>query len=88
MSCKSSVRHLFDSPDVTFSLLLTATRRNELEDLDAKIKVHSKVQVSGESSTSPRTETLKHLQEQLSDLTTIMKSGNFPKKIKSSASTS
>ena len=77
---KSSVKHLFDSPEVTFNLLLTAARRNELEDLDSKIKVHSKAQVSGESNIPSRTETLKHLQEQLNYFTTVMKSGNFPKK--------
>lgn len=77
---KSSVRHLFDSPVVTFNILLTAARRNELEDLDSKTKIQSKAQVVRESSTSPRTETLKSLQDQLSDLTVVMKSGNFPKK--------
>ena len=30
---KSCVRHLFDSPDVSFSTLLTAVRRNELEEM-------------------------------------------------------
>ena len=39
-----------------------------------------KAQVSGESSTSPKTAALKHLQEQLNDITTVMKSGNFPKR--------
>ena len=77
---KSSVRHLFDLSDVTFNLLLTAARKNELEDLDTKVKVHSKAQVSGESSTSPKTAALKHLQEQLNDITTVMKLGNFPKR--------
>ena len=33
---KSSVRHLFDSPDVSFSTLLTAARRNELEEVEQK----------------------------------------------------
>ena len=31
---KSCVRHLFDSPDVSFSTLLTAARRNELEEIE------------------------------------------------------
>ena len=33
---KSSVRHLFNSPDVSFSMLLTAARRNELEEVEQK----------------------------------------------------
>ena len=69
---------IFDTPEVTFSMLLTAAHRNELEDLDFKIKMHSKTQLIGESSISPKTETLEHLQEQLNDLKTVMKSGNFP----------
>ena len=40
---KSSVRHLFDSPDVSFSMLLTAARRNELEEVEQKpIRVQNK----------------------------------------------
>ena len=31
---KGCVRHLFDSPDVSFSTLLTAARRNELEEIE------------------------------------------------------
>ena len=36
---KSSVRHLFDSPDVSFSTLLTAARRNELEEIETRKRV-------------------------------------------------
>ena len=42
---KSSVRHLFDSPDVSFSMLLTAARRNELEEVEQKpVRVQIKLQ--------------------------------------------
>ena len=41
---KSSVRHLFDPPDVSFSMLLTAARRNELEEVEQKpVRVQNKV---------------------------------------------
>ena len=40
---KGSVRHLFDSPDVSFSMLLTAARRNELEEIEQKpVRIQSK----------------------------------------------
>ena len=40
---KSSVRHLFDSPDISFSMLLTAARRNELEEVEQKpVRVQNK----------------------------------------------
>ena len=40
---KSSVRHLFDSPDVSFSMLLTVARRNQLEEVDQKpIRIQSR----------------------------------------------
>ena len=40
---KSSVKHLFDSPDVSFSILLTAVRRNELEEVEQKpIRIQNK----------------------------------------------
>ena len=42
---KISVRHLFDSRDVSFSMLLTAARRNELEEVDQKpVRVQIKPQ--------------------------------------------
>ena len=52
---KSSVRHLFDSPDVSFSMLLTATRRNELEEVEQKpVRVQNKAtKVGVEEKTSP-----------------------------------
>ena len=52
---KSSVRHLFDSPDVSFSLLLTAARRNELEEVEQKpVRVQNKAtKVGVEEKTSP-----------------------------------
>ena len=37
------VRHLFDSPDVSFSMLLTAARMNELEEVEQKpVRVQNK----------------------------------------------
>ena len=40
---KSNVRHLFDSPDVSFSMLLTAARRNELEEVEQKpVRIQNK----------------------------------------------
>ena len=52
---KSSVRHLFDSPDVSFSMLLTAARRNELEEVEQKpVRVQNKAtKVGVEEKTSP-----------------------------------
>ena len=52
---KSSVRHLFDFPDVFFGMLLTAARRNELEEIDHKpIRIQSKaVKVEVEEKISP-----------------------------------
>ena len=45
---KSSVRHLFDSPDVSFSMLLTAARRNELEEVEQKpVRVQNKATKGG-----------------------------------------
>ena len=55
---KSSVRHLFDSPDVSFSMLLTAPRRNELEEVEVQNRA---TKVGGEEKTSPRTESIKDL---------------------------
>ena len=47
---KSSVRHLFDSPDVSFSMLLTAARRNELEEVEQKhVRVQNKAKVEEEN---------------------------------------
>ena len=39
-----------------------------------------KAKISGESSTSPKTAALKHLQEELNNITSVMKSGNFTKR--------
>ena len=52
---KSSVRHLFDSPDVSFSMLLMATRRNELEEVEQKpVRATNKAtNVGVEEKTSP-----------------------------------
>ena len=52
---KSSVRHLFDSPDVSFSTLLTAARRNELEEVEQKpVRIQNKAtKVGVEEKTSP-----------------------------------
>ena len=52
---KSSVRHLFDSPDVSFSTLLTEARRNELKEVEQKpIRIQNKAtKVGVEEKTSP-----------------------------------
>ena len=75
---KSSVRHLFDSPDVSFSTLLTAARRNELEEVEQKpIRIQNKATKIGvEEKISPRTESINDLKEQIQELATVMKSGS------------
>ena len=75
---KSSIRHLFDSPDVSFSMLLTAARRNELEEVDQKpVRVQSKAaKVGVEEKTSPQTESIKDLKVQIQELATVMKSSS------------
>ena len=75
---KGSVRHLFDSPDVSFSMLLTAARRNELEEIEQKpVRIQSKVTKAGvEEKVSPQTESINDLKEQIQELATVMKSGS------------
>ena len=75
---KTSVRHLFDSPDVSFSTLLTAARRNELEEVEQKpVRIQNKsAKAVVEEETSPQTESIKGLREQIQELATVMKSGN------------
>ena len=75
---KGSVRHLFDSPDVSFSTLLTAARRNELEEIEQKpVKIQSKAAKAGVvEKVSPRTESINDLKEQIQELATVMKSGS------------
>ena len=75
---KSSVRHLFDSPDVSFSILLTTARRNELEEVEKKpVRVQNKAaKVGVEEKTSPQTESIKDLKIQIQELATVMKSGS------------
>ena len=75
---KGSVRHLFDSPDVSFSMLLTAARRNELEEIEQKpVRIQSKAAKAGVvEKVSPRTESINDLKEQIQELATVMKSGN------------
>ena len=75
---KSSVRHLFDSPDVSFSILLTAARRNGVEEVEQKpIRVQNiAAKVGVEEKTSPQTESINDLKEQIQELATVMKSGN------------
>ena len=79
---KSSVRHLFDCPDVSFSTLLTAARRNELEEVEQKpIRIQYKAtKVGVEEKTSPQTESINDLKEQIQELATVMKSGNVSHK--------
>ena len=75
---KSSVRHLFDSPDVSFSTLLTAARRNELEEIEQKpVRIQSKAAKAGVvEKVSPQTESINDLKEQIQELATVMKSGS------------
>ena len=75
---KSSVRHLLNSPDVSFSMLLTAARRNELEEVEQKpVRVQNKAaKVGVDEKTSPRTESIKGLKVQIQELATVMKSGS------------
>ena len=75
---KSSVRHLFDSSDVSFSMLLTTARRNELEEVEQKpVRVQNKAaKVGVEEKTSPQTESIKGLKAQIQELATVMKSGS------------
>ena len=75
---KGSVRHLFDSPDVSFSTLLTAARRNELEEIEQKpVRIQSKATKAGVvEKVSPRTESINDLKEQIQELATVMKSGS------------
>ena len=76
---KSSVRHLFDSPEVSFSMLLMAARRNELEEVEQKpVRVQNKAaKVGVEEKTSPRTESINDLKERIQELATVMKSGSI-----------
>ena len=78
---KTSVRHLFDTRGVTFGELLTAARRNELEEMDGKsAKIQSKSSIVEKETISPRSEGISQLKDQVSELTALMKAGNFPKK--------
>ena len=78
---KNSVRHLLDTPEAMFSILLTAARRNELEDSESKsTKVKSKSGVIEKENNSPHTETINDLKKQVKELAAVMKSGMFPKK--------
>ena len=75
------MRHLFDTPEVMFSILLTTARRNELEDSESKsTKVQSKSGVIEKENNSPHTETINDLKKQVKELAAVMKSGMFPKK--------
>ena len=72
------VLDMFDSPDVSFSMLLTAARRNELEEVEQKpVRVQNKAtKVGVEEKTSPQTEPIKDLKAQIQELATVMKSGS------------
>ena len=67
---KNGVRHLYNSPDITFGELLNKARRVKLEDNETKgpVKVQTKRATLGE--TSPLTK----LQQQVGQLTTLVKS--------------
>ena len=78
---KSSVWHLFDAPDVSFNILLTAARRNELEESDGKsTKIQSRAGIIGQEKPSPQTESLNKLKDQVKELAAVMKAGTFPKR--------
>ena len=78
---KSSIRHLFDAPDVSFNILLTAAHQNELGETDSKsLKVQSKASVVEKEQLSPRTESLNELKDQVKELAAVMKAGTFLKK--------
>ena len=64
---KSSVRHLFDSPDVSFSTLLTAARRNELEEVEQKpVRIQNNAaKIRVEEKISPQTESINDLKEKI-----------------------
>ena len=64
---KNGVRYLYDSPDITFGELLNKARRIELE-TKGLVKVQTKGDTLGE--TSPLTK----LQQQVAQLTTLVKS--------------
>ena len=67
---KNGVRHLYDSPDITFGELLNKARRVELEDNETKglVKVQTKGATLGETSRPTK------LQQQVAQLTTLVKS--------------
>ena len=67
---KNGVRHLYDSPDITFGELLNKARKVELEDTETKgiTKVQSKGAPVGEISPMSK------LQQQVDQLTTLVKS--------------
>ena len=67
---KNGVRHLYGSPDITIGELLNKARRVKLEDNETKgpVKVQTKGATLGE--TSPLTK----LQQQVAQLTTLVKS--------------
>ena len=74
---KNGVRHLYDSPDITFGELLNKARKLEL--VDNKGKGVTKVQTRGAivGETSP----ISKLQQQVAQLTTLVKSAQIgPKK--------
>ena len=75
------MRLLFDTPEVTFSILLTTARRNELEDSESKsTKVQSKSGVIEKENNSPHTEMINDFKKQVKELAAVMKSSMFPKK--------
>ena len=73
---KNELRHLYDSPNITFSELLNKARKVELEDYEIKgvTKVQTKSVVVRE--TSP----MSKLQRQVAQLTTLVKYKGFQKK--------
>ena len=67
---KNGIRHLYDSTDITFGELLNKAQKVELEDNEVKgvTKVQAKNAVVGETSL------ISKLQQQVAQLTTLVKS--------------
>ena len=74
---KNGVRHLYDSPNITFSELLNKARKVELEDCKTKGVTKTQVKSAIVGEISP----MSKLQQQVAQLTTLVKSAQVgPKK--------
>ena len=74
---KNGVRHMYDSPGITFGELLSKARKVELEDTETK----NFARVQAEGATVGETSPMSKLQQQVAQLTTLVKSAQLgPKK--------